>query len=243
MPLQFGSGLNVSRVPKCCMWVLQIGWGGSTSLSSQYLCEHSCLRPFLQNPCAWQRYKPIPQKCVLSYTKRQLDVMAARDDKAHVVTEALHGIRQIKFSATERQWEQRILDARERELKSQWSVYVWAIFLTFTWIAMPALIGATALFVYAWQNQRIKASLSLTALSVFSSLEWTISAVPTTIAEMLDARVSTNRIHGHLRSEERLSVQKPGSSVELKTASIAWSSTSNAILRDLNLQFPVGALR
>jgi len=177
------------------------------------------------------------------YTQTQLHVMAARDNKAHVVTEALHGIRQIKFSATEKQWEKRILDARERELKAQRSVYVWATFLTFTWIAMPALIGATALSVCAWQAQQIKASLAFTALSVFSSLEWTISAVPTTLTEMLDARVSTDRIHQHLKSEERHSVQTPGSSVELKNASIAWPSDSNAILRGLNLQFPTGALR
>lgn len=187
--------------------------------------------------------QPLNRIATKHYTKRQLDVMAARDNKAHVVTEALHGIRQIKFSATEKQWEKRILAARERELKVQWSVYVWAIFLTFTWIAMPALIGATALSVYALQKEQIKASLAFTALSVFSSLEWTISAVPTTITEMLDAGVSTNRIHQHLSSEERPSVQKPGSSVELKNTSIAWPSDSNAILQNLNLRFPTGELR
>lgn len=177
------------------------------------------------------------------YTQKQLAVMAARDYKAHVVTEALHGIRQIKFSATEKQWEKRILAAREQELKSQRDVYIWATFLTFTWIAMPALIGATALSVYALQSQQIEASVAFTALSVFSSLEWTISAVPTTITEMLDARVSTDRIHQHLNSGERRPVQEAASSVELKNASLAWASETNAILRDLNLDFPTGALR
>lgn len=187
--------------------------------------------------------QPLNSIATKHYTQKQLAVMAARDNKAHVVTEALHGIRQIKFSATEKQWEKRILDAREQELKSQRSIYVWATFLTFTWIAMPALIGATAISVYAWQAQHIEASVAFTALSVFSSLEFTIGAVPMTITEMLDARVSTDRIHQHLRSEERLSVQKSGSLVELKNASIAWPSETNAILQGLNLQFPTGALR
>lgn len=187
--------------------------------------------------------QPLNGVATRHYTQKQLAVMAARDNKAHVVTEALHGIRQIKFSATEQQWEKRILDAREQELVAQKSVYIWATFLTFTWIAMPALIGATALSVYAWQAQHIEASVAFTALSVFSSLEWTISAVPTTITEMLDARVSTDRIHQHLKSEERLSIQEPGSFVELKNASIAWPSDFNAILRELSLQFPTGALR
>ena len=187
--------------------------------------------------------QPLNGVATRHYTQKQLAVMAARDNKAYVVTEALHGIRQIKFSATEQQWEKRILDAREQELKSQRSIYVWATFLTFTWIAMPALIGATAISVYAWQAQQIEASVAFTALSVFSSLEFTIGAVPMTITEMLDARVSTDRIHQHLKSEERLSVQKSGSSVELKNASIAWPSETNAILQGLILQFPTGALR
>lgn len=169
--------------------------------------------------------------------------MAARDNKAHVVTEALHGIRQIKFSATEKQWEKRILAAREQELKSQRDVYIWATFLTFTWVAMPALIGAAALSVYAWQAQQIEASVAFTALSVFASLEWTISAVPMTITEMLDARVSTNRIHQYLKSEERRPGQESGSSVQLNNASLAWPAGTNAILRNLNLKFPTGALR
>lgn len=124
------------------------------------------------------------------YTAKQLVVMNARDNKAHIVEEALHSIQQIKFSASESQWGKSLLVARERELKVQRNVYVWAIFLMFCWIAMPTLIGTTALSVYAWMAQQMTASVAFTALAVFSSLEFTISALPTTITEMLDARVS-----------------------------------------------------
>ena len=191
--------------------------------------------------------QPLNRIATKFYTSKQLQVMSARDDKAHVVTEALHGIRQIKFSAIEAHWERVILTARERELRAQWSVYVWAVFLTFCWIAMPTLIGAAALSVHAWLYQSMVASVAFTALSVFSSLEWTISAIPTTITEMLDARVSIDRIQQHLNSEERACILQPGNLIEFKDATIAWPSdfrSSQAFtLRGLNLSFPSGQLR
>ena len=54
-----------------------------------------------------------------NYTARQLVVMSARDNKSHIIEETLHGIRQIKFSASESQRGKSALDARERELKQQ----------------------------------------------------------------------------------------------------------------------------
>ncbi|KAL1311822.1 hypothetical protein AAFC00_001898 [Neodothiora populina] len=187
-------------------------------------------------------FQPLNNIATKHYTSRQLKVMAARDDKAHVVEEALVGIRQIKFSATEKQWEERILAVREQELKAQWGVYVWTIFITFCWIAMPALIGATALSVYALTSEQMLPSVAFTALSIFSSLEWTISTIPITITEMLDARVSANRIQEHLNSDERLGTSKAGAAIAFDNASITWPSNSrsskNFTLRNLSLQFP-----
>lgn len=65
------------------------------------------------------------------YTKAQAAVMAVRDRKTRIVTEALQGIRQIKFSATEPRWENIILAERACELAEQWRVYVMGIYLTF----------------------------------------------------------------------------------------------------------------
>ena len=173
--------------------------------------------------------------------------MAARDNKTHIVTEALQGIRQIKFSATEPQWEKRILAAREKELHAQWQVYAWTIFLASVWITMPALIGATALSVYAWSSGHMVASVAFAALSVFSCLERTISALPATITELIDATVSANRIQQHLAAEERLEISKQGSFIEFRDASITWPSNSPSSqtfgLQDLNLQFPTNNLR
>ena len=55
-----------------------------------------------------------------SYGAIQKRLMKTRDEKTAVVTEALRGMRQIKFSALENQWQAKIGEVRERELGLQW---------------------------------------------------------------------------------------------------------------------------
>ncbi|KAK2839221.1 hypothetical protein FQN49_006354 [Arthroderma sp. PD_2] len=190
--------------------------------------------------------EPLNRMVTRHYTAKQLVVMNARDNKSHIIEEALQGIRQIKFSASEPQWGKSLLVARERELKAQREVYIWATFLTFCWMAMPILIGATSFSVYAWMAQQMTASVAFTALAVFSSLEFTISALPTTITEMLDARVSAARIQEHLNCNEREDIIQSGPCVEFRDAAITWPSTEvdskSLLLEGLNLAFPTGEL-
>jgi hypothetical protein len=78
------------------------------------------------------------------YSAAQDRLMKVRDIKMGVVTEALQGknigplqysfltdlgIRQIKFSALERNWHEKIGKVRERELGEQWNVFVF-VFLS-----------------------------------------------------------------------------------------------------------------
>lgn len=64
-----------------------------------------------------------------------------------VVTEALQGIRQIKFSALERQWELKIRQSRSAELAKQWRVFCLDTVLISIWILGPVMLSAVALAV------------------------------------------------------------------------------------------------
>ena len=55
------------------------------------------------------------------YATYQKALMKVRDSKTTVITEALNGIRQIKFSAIEKQWIEKIDEVRERELEKIWA--------------------------------------------------------------------------------------------------------------------------
>jgi hypothetical protein len=75
--------------------------------------------------------------------------MKVRDEKLGVVTEALQGLRQIKFMGVEQQWQEKIMEVRARELEELWQSDIADTFLLFCWFASPILFSAASLAVYA----------------------------------------------------------------------------------------------
>ena len=73
------------------------------------------------------------------YSDAQGELMKVRDEKMVVVTEALQGIRQIKFSAQEEQWQKKIGKKRDKELATQWRVFCFDTGLMFIWILGPVV--------------------------------------------------------------------------------------------------------
>ncbi|OAL74382.1 hypothetical protein A7D00_2415 [Trichophyton violaceum] len=81
---------------------------------------------------------PINIYTAKRYNSSQNTLMDHRDRKMGVVAEALQGIRQVKFSALESQWEQKIFAVREAELSAQWPTFTpWS----FSLAVLPELIA------------------------------------------------------------------------------------------------------
>jgi len=68
------------------------------------------------------------------YSTAQDDLMKVRDRKMAVVSEALQGIRQIKFSALEDKWEDRIRGVREEELGILRRVFIADVAILSAWM-------------------------------------------------------------------------------------------------------------
>lgn len=68
------------------------------------------------------------------YSEAQDLLMEVRDQKMAVITEALQGIRQIKFSAEEQQWQDKIGKKRDYELKTLWRAFCLDTILISVWI-------------------------------------------------------------------------------------------------------------
>jgi ABC-type multidrug transport system fused ATPase/permease subunit len=191
--------------------------------------------------------QPISIFVSKNYGSSQLAVMAARDDKTHIITEVLHGIRQIKFSALEDKWQALIMETRATELKAQSRVYSWTILLLMTWLSMPILLGAVGLSLYVWISKTMLASVAFTALSVFSTLEFTLSAVPINIAKLLDARISCIRIQQHLALPDKEISRGTNESISFYGAKLQWpcynKNEASFSLSGVSLRFPPQKLR
>ncbi len=182
------------------------------------------------------------------YARAQDLLMQVRDEKMEVVTEALQGIRQIKFSALEPQWEKKIGEVRERELGCIWSAFLNDTILLGCWVASPIMLAVVSLAVYAALYGKLEPSVAFVSLGVFKALEVTLSVVPELTTDLLDAWVSAKRIDTYLKSPEISQVTKDSDVISFDKAAIAWPSDRTEddpdrfVLRDVKVTFPTGEL-
>ena len=193
---------------------------------------------------------PLNMLASRAYGRAQAGLMMHRDEKVVAATEALQGIRQIKLSATERQWQERIMRAREAELEQQKKVFMWTIILRLFWISSPILLSVISLASYSWIHGSLSPSVAFTSIAVFGNLEVALSVIPFALTQGFDAFVSCSRIENLLDEEDREEIRVPGEDIMFENASISWSNTKQASrqrtvspLKNLNAQFPRGELR
>lgn len=187
---------------------------------------------------------PINIYASKAYSDAQTRLMNVRDQKLVIVTEVLHGIRQIKLSAQEQQWQDKIGKTRMYELVMQWKVLCLDTGLISIWILGSVMLSAISLSTYAFLNGNLSPSVAFTSISLFWSLEMAFAVLPALIADGLEAFVSVNRIDEYLRAPEEDVGIATSHSIGFENASIAWPSNlqdkgpERFILRGLCLQFP-----
>jgi ABC-type multidrug transport system fused ATPase/permease subunit len=175
-------------------------------------------------------------------------LMSIRDQKLALINEALQGVRQIKFSALEPQWEKRILSLRQKELAAVWDYFRADSVLYACWTTGPIALTLTSLTSYAWLNGELTASVAFVSIGIFSTLDFAISAMPELIRLGLDAWVSVKRVEKHLNAPELTKVTKNNPDIAFEDASLAWpvdeeqTEGERFILRNVDLAFPRGEL-
>jgi ABC-type multidrug transport system fused ATPase/permease subunit len=190
---------------------------------------------------------PLNTWAARRYTNQQQAIMKARDQKLVVLSEALSGIRQIKFSALEKQWETKIRAVREEELQAVWISRWFDFVLTWLWILGPILLSAVSLSVYATLNGGLEPSVAFTTIATLTSIEATLGGFPEIITMSIDALVSMRRIEAYLTSPEKVKNTESGDSVAFQDATVAWPSDEEIEpdafqLKDIDVSFPKGEL-
>jgi ABC-type multidrug transport system fused ATPase/permease subunit len=182
------------------------------------------------------------------YTDSQKVLMDQRDRILAVVNEMLGGIRQIKFAALEPQWEGRILNVRNDQLRAQWLCFIYDTMLICMWVVGPVLLSATTIGVYAYIHGSLPPSIAFTTISILMQIEGTLAWLPELVMGMIDANVSLGRIGEYLDGPEKEQIVDDAEQVAFKDATLSWPSESKSeddesfTLRNLNLEFPNGEL-
>lgn len=187
---------------------------------------------------------PINIHASRCFTNSQTDLMAARDRKMVVITEALQGIRQIKFSALERQWQTKIGEKRNEELAMLRRSFLWEAVLISIWILGPVMLSAVSLVTYSLLYETLLPSVAFTTIAIFNQIEAVLAIIPEATAEGLEAWVSVRRIGDYLNGPENQEYIIPSEDITFENASVAWPSDSEEeepdrfILRNINIKLP-----
>ena len=175
--------------------------------------------------------------------KVQSRIMRTRDEKMAIINEALRGIRQIKFVASERQWLEKIGEKRSEELRWQWYSFLLRTALVGLWALGPVMISAVALSVHTLLRGTLSPSVAFTTIGVLGQIEGSLAIIPKLILQMLEAAVSATRIGQYLTESESVCYTEAAETVAFTNASIAWptdlAKTSLGFsLRKINVSFP-----
>lgn len=186
------------------------------------------------------------------FGRAQVNLMKSRDRKVAVVSEVLQGIRQIKFSASESQWQSKIIQCRDQELRALWKSYLHNIALMSAWTIGPLMLSAVSLATYSLLFGPLAASVAFTALSMFTSLEGSLAVLPEIIAEGMEAKISCDRLDVFLGRPTKITNTVPANAISFEKASVSWPTAREAdsesvesarfMLKDLNFAFPTGKL-
>jgi ABC-type multidrug transport system fused ATPase/permease subunit len=191
---------------------------------------------------------PINHALGERYGKKQMALMKIRDEKSSIITEALQGIRQIKFSALENQWTEKLKKVREEELSMLWKTRLNNLYMSIASEFTPILLTALSLATYSYINGRLLPSVAFTAISLFLQLDGLVSYIPLLMVVAINAKVACDRIEKFLRSPEKPDNVHPGESITFHNVSVTFPHNSvdptedRFTLRELNIQFPNNAL-
>lgn len=186
------------------------------------------------------------------YAKIQFGLMRYRDGKAHLLTEALQGMRQIKYSALEQHWEDKILKSRNEELAQYWKASLFMCGVMLIMNLGPLLLACVSQSVYAWeQGGHIKASVIFASLGLFDQLDEATALLPILQVYMMEAWTSCVRLEKYFSQPDKAPVAVSGETIVFDNATVAWPKKEDpdkepepteerSMLRDVSLSFPEG---
>ncbi|KAJ5607281.1 hypothetical protein N7537_003900 [Penicillium hordei] len=169
---------------------------------------------------------PVHTKVLKHERAAKNKLTVARDKKTKAVTEAMQALRQIKFSALERQWEECIESCRQEEMSLMRRAFI-AINIRSVWkVASPFIVAAAAICSYAYTQNEVSSSIIFTMIELLPQIQGTLGTVPTVLQDYYSARSNARRIEKYLKTPEmkRILDVSPTGCVSFRDAHIAWPS-------------------
>lgn len=165
--------------------------------------------------------------------------MKYKDMRSKLMTEILNSIKSIKLYAWEKPMLAKLRHVRnDLELKNFVKLSIYNNIIFFAWTLVPLFVSISSFVAYAkLTGKPLTAEIIFPALSLFDMLGEFIYAIPDIITEIIETKVSLNRLQEFLFFEENndtyvvnegKSKDKSIPAVEIKDASFIWANSSTS---------------
>ncbi|XP_050048216.1 multidrug resistance-associated protein 1 [Dermacentor andersoni] len=185
-----------------------------------------------------------------AYSKKlQTRQMKHKDERIKLMNEILGGMKVLKLYAWEPSFQDHVQSIREREVRNlRRMAYVSGI-LSFLWTCAPFLVSLMSFMTYVLIDEKnvLDPQRAFVSLTLFHILRFPLSMLPMLISMLVQASVSVKRMNkylGHEELEEYVSHEKDDAStpIWIRNGSFAWTKDEEAVLREVDVQVPKGAL-
>ncbi|EJP70387.1 ABC transporter [Beauveria bassiana ARSEF 2860] len=190
---------------------------------------------------------PVTASMVERWTALLIKNWKSGRERSAVLHKALLAIRQIKLSAAEPFWKQKIYNIRDKEVQG-YNDIAWLRF----WMVMvenigPDILSGVPIYVYAWQGHALTASVAFTFLSLFKELQPNLVDIPERFSPIRTGWATAGELDAFLRKEEISEPQFVSSNaLALRDAAVTWhselSEKATFQLQSLEAEFPTGEL-
>ncbi|KAJ9082436.1 Transporter of the ATP-binding cassette (ABC) [Entomophthora muscae] len=196
---------------------------------------------------------PINYLIARKWEKVQERLMACSDKRMDIINELLQGIRIIKFFAWEKQFQDRIYEARSAELRVLTQrMFFWVGGATL-WYCFPMFITVGTFYTYTkLAGNSLTPTIAFTSILIFKALREPVDQLPELINMFLQAKVSLRRIDAFLQEAEsekfsilRSSTQPEDPILGFNKATLRWDSLEGRpqfSLKNLTITFPPNQL-
>ncbi|OEJ88398.1 Bile pigment transporter 1 [Hanseniaspora osmophila] len=166
--------------------------------------------------------------------------MQYKDMRSKLITEILNSIKSIKLYAWEKPMLSKLSHVRnDLEMRNYKILSIYNCLIMFCWNLVPVFVSSSSFALYSHFNEKpLTADIIFPALTLFDLLNDTIYYLPNIISQVIETRVSLNRLQDFLDYEEtddsfifHEDQPKDGASalptVEIKNATFLWKSEAS----------------
>lgn len=247
-PASMGKILNLMR--NDCYEVAQRFWDFPSLITKplQFAFSLFLVWQFLGWPCllgvAWVIFiQLINAGAVTQIIRREKLRRAATDSRLQATSQFVEAIRHLRWYDWQGKWLDKIMVARNHELKIRVITGLWAAFMGTINISAGALFPVVVFFAYTYvAGRRLSADIAFPALLLFNMLETSLKELPDIVMMLINASIAVGRLQDFMAEPDKDEgfSNEEAADIEFKDTSFAWPGTNSLVLHNLNLNFTTG---